>query len=59
VGLRASLDFVVKREIPSLTQDLNLLIIQPIVQHYTTELSWLLFMIYTNLILLKCVNEKG
>jgi hypothetical protein len=42
VGPRANLDVVVKRKVLSPCQDLNLLIIQPIAHHYTTELSWLL-----------------
>jgi hypothetical protein len=41
----AVLDAVVKRKIPNPFQDLNP-IIQPIAQHYTTELSWLMTIIY-------------
>jgi hypothetical protein len=44
MGPRAVLDVVVKRKIPSPHQESNTrtLIVQPISQHYTTELSWLL-----------------
>jgi hypothetical protein len=41
VGPRVSLDMVVKRKIPSQCQDSNPLIIQPVAQCYTTEISWL------------------
>jgi hypothetical protein len=46
VGPRASLDAVVKREIPTHSQDLNPPIIQPIAQRYTTELVRLLKRMY-------------
>jgi hypothetical protein len=42
VGLRAGLDAVVKRKIPSPYRDSNPPIIQPVAQCDTTELSWLL-----------------
>jgi hypothetical protein len=48
VGPRASLDAVVKRKIPSLWWDLNPLIIQPIAQCYTTELSQILAFLKQN-----------
>jgi hypothetical protein len=41
VGLRASLDMVVKRKNPGPLLGLEHPIIQPIAQHYSTELSWL------------------
>jgi hypothetical protein len=45
VGPRAGLDAVVRRKIPSPYQNSNPLIIQPIAQCYTTELSQLLIII--------------
>jgi hypothetical protein len=38
MGLRAGLDAVLKRRIPSLCRDSNPQIIQPVAQRYTTEL---------------------
>jgi hypothetical protein len=48
VGLRASLEAVVKRKIPSLCQNSNPSIMQPTAQRYTTELSRLQILIITN-----------
>jgi hypothetical protein len=43
VGLRAGLDAVVKRKISSPYRDSKPLIIQPVCQRYTTELTRLIF----------------
>jgi hypothetical protein len=45
MGLRAGLDAVVKRKIPSPLPVLEPPIIQSVVQRYTTEISWLLVLI--------------
>jgi hypothetical protein len=48
LGPRTGLDSVVKRKIPSLYRDSNLMIIQSVTQRYTTEISRLLLKVLYN-----------